>query len=277
MKIAFISDIHGNIDALNAIVEELEKTEIYGIAFLGDYITDFPYHNEVLTKMQELSRKYRTWIVKGNREDYIIDHYNGKYRNWTFSNTSATLLYTFESLLIQHLGYISNMPNELVINLRGYKPIYIRHRVKREEWPKHPYVVSGHFHYDFEAEKPGTKKYILNSAGLAYNGTPGAHYAIATSIGEEWIITRHVVDYDRKALIRKVRKHKVYRYPSKWMMMVCKTLETGNGYLSAYWTTALQRCVERGIGSMDMQLEDIPNSIWREVRTELLENKDTKK
>lgn len=38
MNIGIISDIHGNIDALNSVLEELDKKEIDKIICLGDFI-----------------------------------------------------------------------------------------------------------------------------------------------------------------------------------------------------------------------------------------------
>ncbi len=38
MKIGIISDIHGNIDALNAVLKEIEKENIDKIICLGDFI-----------------------------------------------------------------------------------------------------------------------------------------------------------------------------------------------------------------------------------------------
>ena len=38
MKIGIISDIHGNIDALNAVLKEMKKENIDKIICLGDFI-----------------------------------------------------------------------------------------------------------------------------------------------------------------------------------------------------------------------------------------------
>lgn len=38
MKIGIISDIHGNIDALNAVLKEMKKEDIDKIIYLGDFI-----------------------------------------------------------------------------------------------------------------------------------------------------------------------------------------------------------------------------------------------
>lgn len=38
MKIGIISDIHGNIDALDAVLEELKKENIDKIICVGDFV-----------------------------------------------------------------------------------------------------------------------------------------------------------------------------------------------------------------------------------------------
>ena len=71
MKIGIISDIHGNVKALNAVLKELEKQNIDKIICLGDLIGGSPMSEEVVQKIIEI--KDRIIIVRGNRERYIIE------------------------------------------------------------------------------------------------------------------------------------------------------------------------------------------------------------
>ncbi len=38
MKIAILSDVHGNIDALDAVLKELNEQKINKVIFLGDFV-----------------------------------------------------------------------------------------------------------------------------------------------------------------------------------------------------------------------------------------------
>lgn len=43
MKLAVISDVHGNYKALEAFLAYIGKNPVDGIVCLGDYVTDSPY------------------------------------------------------------------------------------------------------------------------------------------------------------------------------------------------------------------------------------------
>lgn len=62
MKTAIFSDIHGNISALKAVLDDLENEDIDRIYCLGDLVGYGPYPNEVI----ELIREYDIETVMGN-------------------------------------------------------------------------------------------------------------------------------------------------------------------------------------------------------------------
>ena len=68
MKIAILSDIHGNIFALDAVLEKVLQAEVDRIIFLGDF-TGYYYHSrEVFDRLNELSAT----MILGNHEHIII-------------------------------------------------------------------------------------------------------------------------------------------------------------------------------------------------------------
>ena len=70
MKIAIMGDIHENMIAFKKALEDSKKQKVEKYLFLGDYITDGDNPNEIL----DLVRKYADYAIKGNREDYILNH-----------------------------------------------------------------------------------------------------------------------------------------------------------------------------------------------------------
>ncbi len=97
-KIAIISDIHGNLPALEAVLSDIERKGISKIICLGDMIGKGPQSKEVL----ELCIKKCQNIVKGNWEDFISD-----------SHTTETPFIKFyrNQLGEQHLTYIRQLPS----------------------------------------------------------------------------------------------------------------------------------------------------------------------
>jgi predicted phosphodiesterase len=48
MRLAFLSDIHGNLPALEAVVDDLKSTAPDAVYLMGDQISRVPWHNEVM-------------------------------------------------------------------------------------------------------------------------------------------------------------------------------------------------------------------------------------
>ncbi|MBN2899839.1 MAG: metallophosphoesterase family protein, partial [Clostridia bacterium] len=71
MKIAVISDVHGNLSALNAVLQDIEKQNITNIFFLGDLVMNGPSPWEVFEVIDALSPE--VWI-KGNTDEWLENY-----------------------------------------------------------------------------------------------------------------------------------------------------------------------------------------------------------
>lgn len=69
MRIALISDIHGNLLALEAVLAELESEAIDEVVCLGDVVTFGPQPRQVLA----LLRKLACPVVMGNTDAWALD------------------------------------------------------------------------------------------------------------------------------------------------------------------------------------------------------------
>lgn len=68
MKIAFISDIHGNAIALEAVLEDIEKHDIDKIYVLGDIC----YRGPEPRRSLDLVRSLHTEVIKGNADEWVV-------------------------------------------------------------------------------------------------------------------------------------------------------------------------------------------------------------
>ena len=68
MKIAVLSDIHGNLPALEAVTEHLEKWSPDIVILNGDIVNRGPLSKECLDFVLQ-----KPWhIIKGNHEEFVI-------------------------------------------------------------------------------------------------------------------------------------------------------------------------------------------------------------
>ena len=77
MKIAVLSDIHGNHIALKKCMEEIQKRGIKNIVFLGDYIGELAYPQKTMKLLYEIAQKYECTFLRGNKEDYWLERKSG--------------------------------------------------------------------------------------------------------------------------------------------------------------------------------------------------------
>lgn len=69
MRIGFISDIHGNLTALEAVLADIDKQSIDSLICLGDVATLGPQPKQVVAKLRALNCP----CIKGNHESALFD------------------------------------------------------------------------------------------------------------------------------------------------------------------------------------------------------------
>jgi putative phosphoesterase len=69
MRIALISDIHGNLTALEAALADIERLRADKIVCLGDVALEGPQPVEVIHRLRDLSIP----VVKGNTDDWLLN------------------------------------------------------------------------------------------------------------------------------------------------------------------------------------------------------------
>ena len=115
MKLAVISDLHGNYYALAKVLAFLRSQEIDGIIGLGDFVTDGPFPQRMMRVLREMQEEFPCYLVRGNREEYLLENL-WQPQNWKAgSSTSGLLDYTFRNLTEQDLKFFEQLPTDGVL------------------------------------------------------------------------------------------------------------------------------------------------------------------
>ena len=115
MKLAVISDLHGNYYALSEVMEFLRRQQIDGIIGLGDFVTDGPFPQRMMGVLREMQEEFPCYLVRGNREEYLLENL-WQPQNWKAgSSTSGLLDYTFRNLTDQDLKFFEQLPTDGVL------------------------------------------------------------------------------------------------------------------------------------------------------------------
>lgn len=94
-QLALISDIHGNLPALKAVLEDIKKRDIKRIICLGDVIGKGPSNCETL----DICRDCCEIILKGNWEEYV-----------SLYEPKDSAIWVQQQIGKERLNYIRNMP-----------------------------------------------------------------------------------------------------------------------------------------------------------------------
>ena len=68
MRIAFISDIHGNANALDAVLGDIQNRNVEKVYCLGDIAYRGPEPQRSVDLIQSLD----TFVIKGNADEWVV-------------------------------------------------------------------------------------------------------------------------------------------------------------------------------------------------------------
>lgn len=222
MKIAFISDIHSNLEALNAVLNDIKKRNIEKIYCLGDLVGYGPNPNEVV----EIIRKMNIESVMGNYDDaigYEKESCGCAYNpgretevgdesiNWTIKTTSKENKEFLKSLPMKKEFEIEGVKILLVhgspLNhlLEYVKPNITPERLKElTDSVNADIIINGHTHLMMAKHLHG--KTVLNpgSVGRTKDGEPLATYLILNVENGIFNYEFIKVKYDVKTTVEKI-------------------------------------------------------------------------
>lgn len=229
MIIAILSDIHGNLEAFQAVIKDLEKYQPDAVICLGDLIGYGPNPEEVIT----LFRHQGYVTVLGNHEAALQNH---NLLNLLNFQAKENAIATANMLSAKSIGYCSTLPKNLdyggALFVHGFPPSSVMKYVTMatdERFvsfftkSKHQIHFVGHSHellivswnndklikerlentiYTLDNES----KYIVNagSVGQPRDGNYCAKYILWDSTANSLMV--NYVDYDVQKTVKKIRE-----------------------------------------------------------------------
>ncbi|MDE7162842.1 MAG: metallophosphatase family protein [Clostridia bacterium] len=216
MKLLLMSDIHGNKNALDAVLADLTEREIDACALLGDLIDYGMHSNEVIEKISSLPYPILCNIC-GNHESAVL---NDEYARFSSERGRDCARYTKSVLNSKSWDYIGRLSVEgkCEFTIDGKRCLAVHGSLKDNFWKSitvtdelsdysgYDYVFSGHSHLPhffekfFSCENVRTrnkKKTIFinpGSVGQPRNLNNFAQYAIFDTDSEEVVMKK--VPYD---------------------------------------------------------------------------------
>lgn len=212
-RIAVLSDIHGVLPALEAVLAEPDVLAADLIVLIGD-IAAGPQPVAVLDRLIALGRR-AAWI-SGNADRELVEYRRGQ----RTEIPDPIAPWAAEQLREDHVDFLARLPTSLTLPVRGLGRVLFCHATPRDDeevvlvdtrldrWidvlggidDNIDTVICGHTHMPFTRIADGVLVVNPGSVGMPY-GRPGAHWAL---LGPGADLRRTLFDTEsaRESLIR---------------------------------------------------------------------------
>ena len=224
MKIAVISDIHGNMEAIKAVFEDIENQGCERIFVLGDYAMAGPEPNKAIDYFIEKLSNDKFSMIQGNT-DYMIANFSEEIFNNIKNNApvmAEALRNDVELLSNVQKSFLKNLPAQLEIELEGVNFLLVHGSPRKNNENILPdtslselekmidgvnanVILCGHTHLPCGFQT-NSKRTVVNvgSIGRPFTPEPKSCYLKINVINGECLFEHRFVKYDNKTASKKL-------------------------------------------------------------------------
>lgn len=221
MKIAVISDIHGNLQALESVLKDIKTQNCDRIFCLGDLAMAGPQPAETVEKFCTLSNSKNFEIIQGNTDMYLGENSDKMAEIIRKGNVIMANAYQADRSVLSsaQIEFLKNLPPQKQIEIGNLKILLVHGspRANNENiFPSMPIeevekmlegvdadlIFCGHTHQPC-GYQTNTGQTVVNvgSVGRPLSSIPKACYAVLELINpksKEYNIEHRLVDYDKE-------------------------------------------------------------------------------
>jgi putative phosphoesterase len=218
MRIAVMSDLHANLPALSAVIDDVAKIGADALYCVGDVVGRGPHPNEVV----EALRRLNIPTVQGNWDEAVGMDREQTGASWATADAevegNASMRWTADTLTEENRAWLRQLPASLRVTLVGRSVFFFHGSPLWQNeylWASRPSRVFarlasdeaddlfcfGHTHEAFHRVVGQAHLVACGSVGCGTDGDARARYAVIY-IGEPDIaVGFRAVDYDHVSVV----------------------------------------------------------------------------
>lgn len=214
MRVAALYDIHGNLPALEAVLQTIPQAEVDLIVVGGDVLPG-PMPGETLACLLNLPVPVQ--FIQGNGEVAVLAAMAGQDPPGVSQQFHGLIRWVAEQLSPEYARVLANWPKTLRVGVAGLGEVLFCHATPRSdtevftcrtpedrltpifEGVPAPLVICGHTHMQFDRRLGTTRVVNAGSVGMPY-GEPGAYWLM---LGPD-VVLRHT-RYNLREAAERVR------------------------------------------------------------------------
>ncbi len=207
-RVAILSDIHGNLVALDACLADLvAQGGADAVVAAGDLCLDGPRPKKVLQRLEEVGAQ----CVRGNTERFIA----GIGEEQFSPNETAQLTWTRKQLGEKWIAWMRELPFAMRVGEQQNELLVVHANPTNDTehlWPdadeetlkrligeeRAATIAFGHLHLPYVRHWRGKMLVDVASVGLPKDGDPRANYALFTERDGGWEVKHRRVAFDVK-------------------------------------------------------------------------------
>lgn len=256
MRVAVITDVHGNLGALEAVLAHAAQRGVDQIVVAGDTVNILPHSKACWDVVQSLGCP----VLKGNHELYIYTYdtpeadpawTQKRFQGlaWVRSQFSADDLNAMRQLPLTYA-----LPDLLVTHASSrsvFDSVDETTPVEKLDEMFAPtsagFIFRGHNHSWLERHWQGRTLVTVASCGLPLQGRLEAQYALLTRKEDCWHYEKQYVPYDRDAALASLDAHYMKRMGPLGHIFK-RELATGRDHLSPFFRQHLEAIDREEVG-----------------------------
>ena len=288
MKIAVLSDIHGNYAAFETCVEYALAQDVHTFFFLGDYVAEFPYPQRTMEMLYDMRQKYECYFIRGNKEDYWLDCKYNPDCIWKDGNhTVGAMKYTFAHQTERDFAFYKEMPICVEVAFEGAEPIMLCHgsteRNNQKMLPEDAetlrimeectckYILCGHTHGQLTIEHAGKVAWNPGAVGVPKNSGGKTQFMILHQKDRDWEPEFISLEYEKEQILEELQESGLEQRAPYWTQITRHLLQAGENTHSKTLFYAMELDAAENGSSTWYKVAD---KYWIKAITDLLVQKE---
>lgn len=217
MKIAVISDIHGNMQALEAVLADIKKQKCEKIFCLGDLAMAGPEPVKAIELIKKLYDEGKLELIQGNTDEMIANYEEfGEEVKSKFPVMGNALEKDVKIIPEELKEFLRDLPKQKELMVEKVKTLLVHGSPRKNDENISPdlliekveemisgtdatLIFCGHTHIPCGYQtKKGQNVINVGSVGRPFTPNPQACYVVADFLSKAFEISHKFIDYDRK-------------------------------------------------------------------------------
>ena len=202
-RLAVLADIHGNLPALQAVIEDMTQFAVDHVIVAGDSVNVGPFSREALSTICE-----RNWaVIRGNNAFYALDYQTPRMpEHWSAFTLPPWLR---DQLGKEWIHVLASLPDALSLRFPDAAPVHVVHGIPGNPWIaitplsttgdveswlsdiSESTVICAHSHIPIERHIGPWHIFNPGSVGIPLDGQPSASYMILDGDHKGWTLAAH--------------------------------------------------------------------------------------